>query len=129
MSIIFSQALQAIKMNPEVNNSGHMEEEKKENQTFKHISSRIKKPSMKRAEKTLLLKKKILKKVHIKKKESWQHDKYFDGPSTVVKNYTVFLRNLPENANSNLIKNLIEHSYENYIIGMKVYIYFHFINC
>ena len=142
MSMIFSQAVNAIKVNSSTAASGLHDSAlsgDRSGSNANSIRNRIKKPnkpekkviSITRPGDVMQVSRKVIKKPNVKKDlrlkllrstspESpvWRHDRYTEGPTTNA--VTVFLRNIPESISSVGLKNLLNQKEADYVVGLKL---------
>jgi len=145
MSVIFSHALNAIKANPELSSQAIPKPTliSKTADNTKSILARIKKLPRKfnnlqiESEEDQLPERKVLKISHklIKKPKHsiilrskasghaniWAHDLYEGpGPNLTNQYHTVFIRNLPELVDSDVLKKNINEKFREFVMGIKV---------
>ena len=147
MSVIFSHALNAIKNNPDsqvISKPATLISKTAE--SSRSILSRIKKSSKspnsprvirkQSAEKNIMkvshkLIKKPTKSIVLKTKptnnstDTWSHDLYMEQPKKIVPQYhRVFIRNLPEFVDGDLLKKNINEKFREFVMGIKVFTIF-----
>lgn len=151
MSVIFSHALNAIKNNSDLAApilSKPATLISKTAESSRSILSRIKKTSKspnsprvirkQSSEKNImkvshkLIKKPtnsiVLKTKPINNSDVWTHDLYTAPPQIITQYYRVFIRNLPEFVDSDLLKKSINEKFREYVLGIKViYNYFYYL--
>ncbi len=142
MSMIFSQAVNAIKSNNNPASSSLHESAlsgDRSGNNANSIRNRIKKPqkaekkviSINRPGDVMQVSRKIIKKPNVNKdlrlklKRSaspdspvWRHDRYTEGPP--MSSVTVFLRNIPESISAAGLKNLLNQKEADYVVGLKL---------